>query len=109
MGRSLDSNIFKIALNEVQKSISEADHELGYMWVELNTRARIHLNTLAFFYCLKARIERETNIILSEKKEMQERKIKLFKEFEGELDYMIQKRDDLQKGGFTEDKMRMEE
>lgn len=35
--------------------------------------------------------------------------MKLFKEFETELDYTIQKRDDLQKGGFTEDKMRMEE
>ena len=59
MIRSLDSNNIRLSVNEVQKSIQEIDYELGYIWVSLSSRARMYLNTLAFFYCLEARIIRD--------------------------------------------------
>ena len=56
--RSHDSNNIRQTLAVIQQYIQEIDFELGYMWVNLNTRARMFLNTLAFFYCFECRINR---------------------------------------------------
>ena len=49
--RSVDSKNFRETIAIVQKYIQEVDFELGYIWTNLNTNARIYLNTLAFFFC----------------------------------------------------------
>jgi hypothetical protein len=66
--RSQDSNNFRFVIEKIQKFIQEIDFELGYIYISLNTRARMYLNTLGFFYCFENRIKKELEKKIREKK-----------------------------------------
>ena len=87
--RSVDSKNFRETIAIVQKFIQEVDFELGYIWTNLNTNARMYLNTLAFFVCFQARVLRDEKKIHDEVRLKKAKKQYYFEQFQRSMDDKI--------------------
>lgn len=100
--RSQDTKNFRITMAVAQKYMQEVDYELAYIWVSLNTHARIYLNTLGFFLCLQNRIVRDKMKVDDEVQQRELSKLNFFTSFEKNMLEKQKQRLD----GLTEDEMK---
>ena len=79
--RNLDTKNLREVIAIIDQMIADVDYELQYIMVITNSQARIYLNTLGFFFCLKDKIQRDIDKqnykINKEKKEIK----KFYNEF----------------------------